>query len=170
MIETERLIIIPLSYEQIIKYAKLDNSLEQELKINKSIRSISTELREAINETILPNLVNHFKCYKYATIWTAISRIEKIMVGDLCIIGDPRENGEIEIGYGTYEEHQGKGFMTEIVNGIITWAQAQLEINTITANTQKTNTASIIVLQKNDFIKINDTKNDYFWKLNILHE
>ena len=36
MIETERLILKPLTYEQLIKYIKCDNSLETELKLNKS--------------------------------------------------------------------------------------------------------------------------------------
>lgn len=41
------------------------------------------------------------------------------MVGDICIVGEPNASGEIEIGYGTYEEFQQKGFMTEAVGGII---------------------------------------------------
>ncbi len=39
--------------------------------------------------------------------------------------GEPNANGEIEIGYGTYDEFQGKGFLTEIVGGIIEWTKNQ---------------------------------------------
>ena len=53
------------------------------------------------------------------------------MVGDLCIVGEPNANGEIEIGYGTYEEFQNKGFMTEVVRGIIEWAKAQITVKSI---------------------------------------
>ena len=35
------------------------------------------------------------------------------MIGDLCMVGEPNADGEIEIGYGTYEQFQGKGFMTK---------------------------------------------------------
>lgn len=47
------------------------------------------------------------------------------MVGDLCFMGEPGESGEIEIGYGTYEEFRQKGYMTEAVGGMIQWAHGQ---------------------------------------------
>lgn len=72
------------------------------------------------------------------------------MVGDLCIIGEPNELGEIEIGYGTYNEYQGRGYMTEIV-----------------ASTSKSNFASFKVLEKNNFKKISETPLLYNWKLEL---
>jgi len=35
------------------------------------------------------------------------------MVGHLCIVREPNAKGEVEVGYGTYDEFQNKGFMTE---------------------------------------------------------
>jgi RimJ/RimL family protein N-acetyltransferase len=89
------------------------------------------------------------------------------MIGDLCIVGEPNANGEIEIGYGTYDEFQGKGFMTEIVGGIIEWTKTQPLVKTITASTRKTNVASLKVLQKNGFIKVDETETSLSWKLII---
>ena len=89
------------------------------------------------------------------------------MIGDLCIVGEPNANGEIEIGYGTYDEFQGKGFMTEIVGGIIEWTKTQPLVKTITASTSKTNVASLKVLQKNGFIKVDETETSLSWKLII---
>lgn len=43
------------------------------------------------------------------------------MVGDLCLIDETGVDGAIEIGYGTYDEFQGKGHMTEAVSGITKW-------------------------------------------------
>ncbi len=167
MIETERLILKPLTYEQLVKYVKCDNSLEAELNLNESSRTISPELKEALEQTILPNVADKTKNYLYATLWTAISKTENKMVGDLCIIGEPNLDGEIEIGYGTYDEFQGKGFMTEIVSGIIEWAKTQKNVNAIIATTEKTNIASFKVLQKNNFIKIEETETLFDWKLII---
>jgi ribosomal-protein-alanine N-acetyltransferase len=104
MIETDRLVLRPLTYEQLIKYTKCDNSLEEELNLNESSRTISPELKEAFEQTILPNVADKSKNYLYSTLWTAISKAENKMVGDLCIYGEPNTDGEIEIGYGTYEE------------------------------------------------------------------
>ena len=165
MIETARLILQPLTYDQLVKYTRCDNSLEAELNLYETSRTISTELKEALEETILPNVADKRKNYLYFTLWTAISKAENKMIGDLCIIGEPNADGEIEIGYGTYDEFQGKGFMTEIVGGIIEWAKTQEIVKAITASTGKTNTASFKVLEKNNFIKIGETEALFNWKL-----
>jgi len=167
MIETERLILRPLTYEQLIKYAKCDNSLETELNLNKTSRTISTELNEALEQTILPNVADKNNNYLYSTIWTAISKTEHKMVGDLCIYGEPNANGEIEIGYGTYDEFQNKGFMTEIVKGIIDWVKTQIKVKSIIASTDKSNAASYKVLEKNNFIKIGEGETLFNWKLEM---
>ncbi|NVN96345.1 MAG: GNAT family N-acetyltransferase [Bacteroidetes bacterium] len=167
MIQTERLIIIPLTYEQLLKYIKCDNSLETELNLNKTSRTISLELKEAFEQTILPNVANPAKDYLYSTLWTAISKADNKMIGDLCIVGEPNPDGEIEIGYGTYNEFQNKGFMTEIVGGIIKWATMQAKVSSIIASTEKTNIASSKVLEKNRFQQTGETETLLNWKLKL---
>jgi RimJ/RimL family protein N-acetyltransferase len=167
MIETERLLIKPLTYEQLVKYTKCDNSLEEELNLNETSRTISPELKEAFEQTILPNVADKSKNYLYSTLWTAISKAENKMIGDLCIVGEPNLVGEIEIGYGTYDEFQGMGFMTEIVSGIIVWTKTQPNVKAIIASTEKTNAASFKVLEKNNFVKISETATLFNWKLEI---
>jgi len=170
MIETERLILKPLTYDQLVKYTKCDNSLEKELNLHETSRIISPELKEAFEQTILPNVADKTKNYLFSTLWTAILKAENKMVGDLCIVGEPNEDGEIEIGYGTYDEFQGKGFMTEIVGGIIEWTKTQSNVKSVIASTDKTNTASFKVLEKNNFIKIGETETYLNWKLEINNE
>jgi len=165
MIETERLILKPLTYGQLIKYIKCDNSLEAELNLNETSRTISRELKDAFEQTILPNVADKTKNYLYSTLWTAISKSKNKMVGDLCIIGEPNAEGEIEIGYGTYEEFRNKGFMTEIVNGIIAWVKSQPKVKSIIASTDKTNIASFKVLEKTGFLKTGETELLFNWKL-----
>ena len=63
MIETERLILKPLTYDQLVKYTKCDNSLEAELNLNETSRTISPELKEAFEQTILPNVADKSKNY-----------------------------------------------------------------------------------------------------------
>lgn len=167
MLETERLILKPLTYDQLVKYIKADNSLEAELKLNKTSRTISPELKEALEQTILPNVADKSKDYLFSTLWTLISKSENKMVGDICIVGEPNSNGEIEIGYGTYDEFKGKGFMTEAVNGLIGWAKTQPKIFAIIASTDKNNIASFTILKKNNFEKIDETEKLFNWKLKI---
>ena len=170
MIETERLILKPLTYEQLVKYIKCDNSLEEELNLHESSRTISQELKDAFEQTILPNVTDKTKNYLYSTLWTAISKKDNIMIGDLCIVGEPNSNGEIEIGYGTYDEFQNKGFMSEILGGLIKWAKTQRMVKSIIASTNKMNTASFKVLEKNNFIKIGETELLFNWKLKMNNE
>ena len=165
MIETERLILRPLTYGQLIKYTKCDNSLEEELGLNKTSRIISPELKEAFEQTILPNVADTAKDYLYSTLWTAISKEANKMVGDICIVGEPNSFGEIEIGYGTYEEFQKQGFMTEAVGGMINWAKTQPKVVSIIASTDKDNIASYTILKKNHFLKVNESETQYNWKL-----
>ncbi|UOX33007.1 GNAT family N-acetyltransferase [Flavobacterium sediminilitoris] len=167
MIETERLILKPLTYNQLVKYTKCDNSLEEELNLNTTTRAISPELKEAFEQTILPNVADSTKNFLYSTLWTAISKADNKIIGDLCIIGEPNTNGEIEIGYGTYDEFQNKGFMTEIVSGMIKWTKTQSSVKSILASTDKTNTASFKVLERNNFIKVGETETLFNWKLKM---
>ena len=167
MIETERLLIKPLTYSQLVKYTLCDNSLEKELNLNETTRTISAELKEALEQTILPSVGDETKNYLYSTLWTAISKTENRMVADLCIIGEPNDNGEIESGYGTYEGFQGKGFMTELVAGIIKWSKTQPRVKSVIASTNKDNIASFKVLQNNNFLKIGETDILFNWKLEL---
>ena len=168
MIETERLILKPLTYDQLTKYMRLDNSLETELNLNTSSRTISAELKEALEQTILPNVTNPDKNYLFSTIWTLISKTDNKMVGDLCFYGEPNADGEIEIGYGTYEEFRKRGFMTEAVGAMIEWAKKQPDIRTIIASTEKTNIDSFSILQKNNFTKSGETGTLFNWRLEII--
>jgi ribosomal-protein-alanine N-acetyltransferase len=167
MIKTKRLILKPLSYEQLKKYIRLDNSLETELNLNETSRTISPELKEALEQAILPNVADTSKNYLFSTLWTVISTEENKMVGDLCFVGEPNTEGEVEIGYGTYEEFRKRGFMTEAVAGIIKWAEKQPNIRSIIASTDKSNIDSYSILERNNFIKSGETETLYNWRLKI---
>ncbi|HSF89093.1 MAG TPA: GNAT family N-acetyltransferase [Saprospiraceae bacterium] len=153
MIETPRLILRPLTYDQLLKYIRCDHSLEAELGLNPTQRVLAPELMEALEQTILPQVANPYKNYLFNTLWTAIDKQALQMIGDLCFVGEPNEAGEVEIGYGTYEEFQGQGYMTEMVSGMIAWAKAQPDIRAIIASTDASNVASYRVLEKNHFMQ-----------------
>ena len=128
---------------------------------------ISDDLKDALEKQILPNVSDETSNYFYHTIWTVVLRAENKMVADFIFNGEPNEIGEVEIGYGTYNEFQGKGFMTEIVAGIIEWTKTQQVVKSIVASTDKKNVASFKVLEKNNFIKIGETETLLNWKLEL---
>lgn len=167
MIQTERLRLIPLTHEQLQKYLLADHSLEDELQLEHIDLVIAPELKEAIEQVFLPNTANPEKNYLFCTLWTIILRSANKMVADLCIVDEPNENGEIEIGYGTYAAEQGKGYMTEAVGGLIQWVQQLPSVKAIVAGTDKTNIASYTILRKNGFIRSGETETGFTWRMGL---
>ncbi len=167
MIETTRLRIHPLTPTQLRLYILADNSLEQTLGLNPTTRTISPELKEALEETILPNVADPKNNYLYGTLWTMIDKSAQKMVGDLCFVGSPDGDGNIEIGYGTYEDSRNKGYMTEAVGAMVEWAARQPEIKAVIADTDKDNTASWGVLEKNNFVRYGETETLFRWRIEV---
>jgi hypothetical protein len=113
MIETLRLTLKPLTYDRLLLYIRCDHSLEFELGLNPSMRTMTPELVDAIEQTILPHVADPAK-----TIYSTRRPIDgdaQQMVGDLCLSANLMA-GEVEIGYGTSPEFQA-GYMTEMVSG-----------------------------------------------------
>jgi ribosomal-protein-alanine N-acetyltransferase len=73
----------------------------------------------------------------------------------------------VEIGYGTYDTFQRKGYMTEAVGGMIEWAKTRPAIKAIIASTDLTNVASWAVLERNHFIKYGATEGLFHWHLKL---
>lgn len=165
MIASERLILKPLTYKQLIKYIENDGSLEAELKLNPTQKKISPELREALHETILPSVADNGKNHLFSTLWGIILKAESRMVGDICFVGEPDGEGEIELGYGTYEPYRGNGYMTEAVGCILEWAKRQDNVKSVFAQTAKDNPASFAILKKNNFEQVGEDEQIFNWRL-----
>jgi [ribosomal protein S5]-alanine N-acetyltransferase len=164
-LETKRLVIFPLSYDQLVLYLQENNKLEEELNLKSGNENIPQELLDAFNETILPAVADTTKNYLYSTLWTIVSKEMNQMVADLCFKGEPNESGEIEIGYGTHDEFKGKGFMTEAIGAISAWAFSQPNVKTIVAETDQSNLASHRTLAKNNFKPYKKVESMIWWKL-----
>ena len=167
MIETEHLILRPLTYEQLVKYSNLDNSLEEELNLEKTPRGISPELREALDYGIIPNVADEQQNYLFSTLWTIILKESNKMVGDVCFKGEPNIDGEIEISYGTHFEFRRKGYMTEAVGEMLKWAKIQSNVIKVLANTDKNNLFSQRVLKNNGFSQVNEADGIIYWEIKV---
>lgn len=165
MIETERLLLRPLTAGQLRKFLRNDFSLEEELGLKIGDQILSPELKSAIEKTILPAVGESGKDPLFSTLWIAISKHEQNIVGGLAFKGEPNAKGEIELGYGIYEAHQQKGFMSEMLASIISWVKTRQSVVAITAQSFKKNVASSKVLVKNGF-EINGMDDEFFhWVL-----
>ena len=167
MISSQRLVLKPLSHNKLIKFVKNDGSLEAELKLNPSKKTFTPELSEALTETILPNVLDAGKDHLLCTLWAIILKTESRIIGDICFVGKPDENGEIEIGYRTDENFRGNGYMTEAIACLLEWLQLHKTIKSVFAQTSIDNPASSKVLEKNNFQNIGKDDEVINWKWKI---
>ncbi|HMQ63348.1 MAG TPA: GNAT family N-acetyltransferase [Flavilitoribacter sp.] len=165
VLETERLLIRPLSYHQLCLYIRPDLALERDLGVKPHPRTVPDELTEALEQLILPGVAQAGDNYLFSTLWTIIDRHEQVMTGDLCFKGPPGEQGEIEVGYGTYPDFQNKGYMTEALGAVVNWAMHQPGVTAVLAETEKENLPSHRTLSKNGFTACREVDQMIWWRL-----
>lgn len=135
-IKTDRLNIYPVSDEEM-----------------RNIIAAQTipELKAAYEEMLGGCLAHHEKRIWY-TLWNIeLNDGSETVVGNLSFKG-LGDDGVLEIGYGTNDGFEGRGYMTEAVTAVVKWAVEQDGVKLIEAETEEDNAASKRVLQKSGFI------------------
>jgi ribosomal-protein-alanine N-acetyltransferase len=164
MIDTGRLRIIPLNYNELGLYLQSKGRFEKFLKLTNTGRTLVPEIKKRVQEQVLPKMKAAGKDdYLFHTFWIVVDRSERVIVAELGFKGVPDTRAEIEIGYGTFPQQRGKGYMTEALGGMLGWAQARPDVKAILAETEETNLASIRVLQKNNFLITEKKRNMIYW-------
>lgn len=167
MIETERLLIKPLSAEKLIKHIKFPDELAKELGFKPSKALIDKETQEAIINDLLPNIVDLNKDSLFYTMWIIIEKKEKAIIGGICFHGQADEREEVEIGYGIDDEYMNKGYMTETIQSLLTWLEKRKDVSIVKAETEQTNISSIRVLEKTGFKQFNRVGDLIVFKYNF---
>ena len=166
MVETDRLLIIPLNQEQLELYLEAHGKLEKKLQLTESGRTFSPDVKKMVQKDILVKMnAASGDNFLYFTFWIVVQKATKLIVAELGFKGEPSAQGEIEIGYGTMPFERGKGFMTEAVGGMVAWARNRTGVQAILAETEETNLASIRIVQKNNFILMEKKGEMLWWKI-----
>ena len=71
-----------------------------------------------------------------------------LVIGGAGFLGAPGDDGAVEIGYGIAPEWRNRGFATEAVLGLLTFAWSHPAVQRVVASTHPSNEASIRVLEK----------------------
>lgn len=151
MIRTKRLTIMPLTGDELKKHIDSPEELAKDLGLIPSQTLADENTKEAIINDLLPNLEDSNKDPLFYTMWMIIGKNKRAIIGGICFHGEPNENGEVEIGYGTDYEYRNKGIMTEAIAGLIQWLKTDNRVKIIRAETEADNISSVRVLEKNDF-------------------
>ncbi len=164
MLETSRLTIFPLTLAQLQLYLRNDQSLEASLGLQAHKRNLPAILAAAIRKNILPAVATTQGAH-FSTLWLLVDKHKKMIVGELHFKGPPGPGGELEIGYITYEEFRGQGYMSEAIDIFLAWAFAIPEVTSIVAETDRHNKASHRILEKAGFSICRESDWFYWWKL-----
>jgi [ribosomal protein S5]-alanine N-acetyltransferase len=151
MIETHRLIVQPLTYNQLYKHLYSPEELGAELQIIPSIIEMDEVARESTIIDFLPYIQDPEKDYRFYTLWIVIEKCSRRLVGTICFHGEADVDDEIEIGYSIEKEFRNQGIMTETIGGLIQWLKANKLARILKAETECENISSIKVLEKNNF-------------------
>jgi ribosomal-protein-alanine N-acetyltransferase len=164
-LQTQRLLLQPLTYAQLLMYPRNDGVLEAELGLAQHHRALDKDLIYSLDVFLIPYLVENPQHSLFATLWVLVHKAQRIIIGDISFKGAPTDKGLVEIGYGTFPEFRGNGFMTEAVAKMTYWAFSHQEINIILAETDKDNVASQKILNKNHFVPFAEAGSSSWWRL-----
>lgn len=165
MVETARLLITPLTREQLLLYLQANDLYEQAAGLTCNGRIVVPAVQQLVTRFTLPRIAEApGDDYLYYTFWIVIEKATKLIVAELGFKGAPNEEGAIEIGYGTMPASQRKGYMTEAVGGMLRWGSERPGVRCILAETDETNAPSIKVLQRNHFTQYTQKGNMLWWR------
>lgn len=90
-----------------------------------------------------------------------IKQEETQLIGFLLLYPDQREEKTtLHLGYLLGKRFWGKGYATELINGLVSWCSSNGKISAISGGVSSDNEASGKVLEKNGFIKAQNTLPD----------
>jgi len=139
-VTTERLNIVPLSYEQLKEYC------DCRMGSIVSDKDVAFVYEYHLNPMLKTEIENHI----YYTFWIA-TKDDGEIVGEGGFKGVPNEFAEVELGYFVSGDHRNVGYATEMVRYLVGWALRQDEVKYVVAGVDAQNKASERVLIKNGF-------------------
>jgi [ribosomal protein S5]-alanine N-acetyltransferase len=154
MIETSRLKLVPLTHEQLILYKTDPISLANELGVTYSDRQHDPSTIEDVSEALefwLTNTLIYPHHFEWYTNWEIILKEENVAIGGIGFTGLPDEEGKSMVGYGLDLRYHGKGYASEALEAIITWAFQHPQLVKLVADTPLNNIPSQRVLIKCGF-------------------
>ena len=144
-IKTERLILHPLTPDELHLWAEDMPALEKKLNV-----SYRAEPMEGFFLDIVRGQADITdgdpENYIWHTFWLIIRESDRVAVGSADFKDVPDGKGETEIGYGLGAEFEHNGYMTETVSAMCAWAKDQPGVRAVIAETETDNLQSQRIL------------------------
>lgn len=166
MIHTERLDLIPLTLQQLETGLASIKQLSTDLNLPLVADLISGNAERAVNMKVAKMRAAAPALHHWITYWLIIIHAEGMGAGLVGFKGAPDASGAVEIGYGINSIFQGRGYMTEAVSAMVTWAFSHSQCRRITAiGVVQGNPPSRKVLVKNGFQEVKSDKDGVDYEL-----
>lgn len=165
-IETQRLLLIPLTREQlVIGLTSIDGvSVQVGFPIVGNLIEGNTE--RAIKIKVEKMAKNPVESHPWFTYWLIVIKSEGVGVGLVGYKGSPDVHGEVEIGYGIDPQFRRQGFMTEAVRALVDWAFTHPDCRAIVApDVRSWNIGSQKVLTLAGFLEISRNTDEVNYRL-----
>jgi ribosomal-protein-alanine N-acetyltransferase len=98
-------------------------------------------------------------------IWLVIDRSDGMIVGDVCLLGPPSEQGTVGLAYGVVPSHRRRGYATEAARALVAWALQQPGVIAVTAACADVNEPSIRTLRGVGFRQTGRNGKELRWRL-----
>ncbi len=164
-IETERLILFPLTSRQVRLWVDDVSALENELRCSYRAEPAEGVFGEIVRGQA-DKIAGDEAKYRLQTFWFIIRKSDNVVVGSACFKDVPNENGEVEIGYGLGKAFERSGYMTEAVRAMCGWALRQQGVLHVIAETEKDGPASHAVLRRCGF-SLYDERDTLWWRVSM---
>ncbi|HEY1065455.1 MAG TPA: GNAT family N-acetyltransferase [Pirellulales bacterium] len=91
---------------------------------------------------------------------------EEAVIGTIGFLTRPDDLGVVELGYSIAPPEQNLGYATEAARGLIGFAFSQRSVRTVAAMCREDNPASMKVLEKTGFVRVEELGPMWAWELN----
>jgi RimJ/RimL family protein N-acetyltransferase len=168
MITTPRFSLAPLSYSQLERCLSDLPALEAELGFSIAREVIDENVTRAMGMKLAKMESLPLEKHPWQTYWLiVVSEPEKVGAGFIGFKGYLNDRGEVEVGYGIAPQFQGKGYTTEALRALCTWAFKDPACRAISATTV-VNPASNRVLYKVGAQIVDAHEGKMDWKIHRL--
>ena len=156
VVETERLLLIPLTSEQLRLWICDLAALERTLSCTYRGMPLDTAFTEDGFSFTLGDLVQAqaercVNAYPFGTYWWLVRKIDLTAVGTIDFKTAPNEAGQVEIGYGLSPAFEHRGYMTEAVRVLTEWTLKQPGAATVVSLVETDNRPSRSVMSRAGF-------------------
>jgi ribosomal-protein-alanine N-acetyltransferase len=163
-IQTQRLILVPLTLSQLQLCLSNLPAIEADLGLSISRDVFTERVKDAISKKIEKMIGMDEAYHLWQTYWLIVVSVDNVGAGLAGFKGVPDADGSTEIGYGIDPAYQNKGYMSEAIKALVEWALGHPYCNTVTA-TAVENPASRRLLEKLGAQLVEENKESSSWKI-----